>query len=246
MCAHRTLSLTPQGKSLYQTVVKSLGDIAATVAEIKSRSGKLVTLSCSAAFATLWLMPRLHRFGQAFADIDLRFLASERNLGAIPDSTDLVIRYGNGAWVDTNFQPLFSVEIFPVCSPAFQAQHALEHAEQLAGLPLLELTTDHWQGMDWESWLKAAQVEAAQLHIPYFFNDYVMLEHAAERGHGVGLAWSPLCTEALEAGRLVAPLRKKVAAHPEWGYYLSAATPKARAEVQAVQQWLLREAAQAC
>jgi LysR family glycine cleavage system transcriptional activator len=119
--AHRVLILTPKGKPLYQIVFKSLGDIAATVAEIKSLSGKLVTLACTAAFTTLWVMPRLHRFRCDHPDIDLRFLASERQLGPMPDSTDLVIRYGNAGSADAHSWPMFSVEIFPVCSPAFQA-----------------------------------------------------------------------------------------------------------------------------
>lgn len=240
--AHRSLILTQQGKSLYQTVVKSLGDIAATVAEIKSLSGKLVTLASTAAFAALWLMPRLHDFRQQHPNIDLRLLASERNLGPIPDTTDLAIRYGNAGSTEANSQPLFSVEIFPVCSPEFQAQHGLHKPEQLAGLPLLELTTEHWQGMDWELWLKLAQVEASQVNIQYFFNDYVILQRAAELGHGVGLGWSHLCDDALQTGRLVAPLRKKVAVNPGSGYYLVAMTRQARGEVTAVQQWLLEQA----
>jgi DNA-binding transcriptional LysR family regulator len=240
--AHRSLLLTPQGKALYQTVVKSLGDIAATVAEIKSLSGKLVTLASTAAFATLWLMPRLHDFRQQHPDIDLRFLASERNLGPIPDTTDLAIRYGNAGSTDANCCPLFSVEIFPVCSPGFLEQHVLHGPEQLDGVPLLELTTEHWQGMDWELWLRLAEVESSRVNIRYFFNDYVMLQQAAELGLGVGLAWSHLCDEALRKGRLVAPLRNKVAVNPGSGYYLLAMTQQARAEVQAVQQWLLQQA----
>ena len=238
--AHRTLLLTPQGKALYQTVLKSLGDIAATVAEIRSLSGKLVTLASTAAFATLWVLPRLHLFRQAHPDIDLRFLASERNLGPMPDTTDLVVRYGNAGSTDAHSQPLFPVDIFPVCSPAFQQQHRLQQAQDLAGLPLLELTTEHWQGMDWELWLKEASLETGQLNVRCFFNDYVMLQRAAELGQGVGLGWSPLCDEALQAGRLVAPLQDRVV-HPGAGYYLSALNPQARPEVQAVQQWLLQQ-----
>ncbi len=240
--AHRSLLLTAQGKALYQTVVKSLGDIAATVAEIKSLSGKLVTLASTAAFATLWLMPRLHDFRQQHPDIDLRFLATERNLGPIPDTTDLAIRYGNAGPTDANCHPLFSGEIFPVCSPDFMKRHTLHRPEQLDGMPLLELTTEHWQGMDWELWLRLTRLEASKVNIKYFFNDYVMLQRAAELGHGVGLAWSHLCDESLQTGRLVAPLRDKVAVNPGSGYYLLAMTQQSRAEVQAVQQWLLKQA----
>jgi DNA-binding transcriptional LysR family regulator len=240
--AHRSLLLTPQGKALYQTVVKSLGDIAATVAEIKSLSGKLVTVASTAAFATLWLMPRLHDFRQQHPDIDLRFLASERNLGPIPDTTDLAIRYGNTGSTEPHCHPLFSVEIFPVCSPGFLEQNVLHGPEQLDGMPLLELTTEHWQGMDWELWLSLAEVETSKVNIKYFFNDYVMLQQAAELGLGVGLAWSHLCDEALRTGRLVAPLRNKVAVNPGSGYYLLAMTQQARTEVHTVQQWLLQQA----
>ena len=223
-------------------MVKSLGDIAATVAEIKSLSGKLVTLVSTAALTTLWLIPRLHDFRQQHPDIDLRLIASERNLGPLPDTTDLAIRYGNAGSTDANCHHLFGGEIFPVCSPDFMKQHTLHRPEQLDGLPLLELTTEHWQGMDWELWLKLTQFRVSKVDIKYFFNDYVMLQNAAELGHGVGLAWSHLCDEALKTGRLVAPLSDKVAVSPGSGYYLLALTQQPRSEVQAVQHWLLKQA----
>jgi hypothetical protein len=40
----------------------------------------------------------------------------------------------------------------------------------------------------------------------------------------------------------VAPLRNKVAVNPGSGYYLLAMSQQARAEVQAVQQWLQQQA----
>lgn len=240
--ARRTLTLTPQGKALYQTVFKSLGDIAGTVAEIKSSSGKLVTLATTAAFATLWLMPRLHQLRRAHPDIDVRFLASERNLGPLPDSTDLVVRYGNTGSSDGNCWPLFSVEIFPVCSPDFQKRYARMHGTDLSGVPLLELTTEHWQGMDWELWLKLVELKTSQFNIQSYYNDYVMLQRAAEWGLGMGLGWSPLCDEALQAGRLVAPLHNKVRVDTSSCYYLTAMTQQPRAEVRAVQDWLLQQA----
>ena len=109
-------------------------------------------------------------------------------------------------------------------------------------MPLLELTTEHWQGKDWELWLKQAKLETTQLNIQCFFNDYVMLQSAAELGLGVGLGWSHLCDQALQSGRLVAPLRNKVATSPGSGYQLSAMAKQAHSEVQAVQAWLLQQA----
>ena len=58
------------------------------------------------AFATLWVLPRLHLFRQAHPDIDLRLVASERNMGPIPDSTDLVVRYCNAGSADVHGYPL--------------------------------------------------------------------------------------------------------------------------------------------
>lgn len=242
----RSLVLTAQGKKLYAAVFSSLGQIAAAVADIKSQGSTLVTLMATSAFATLWLLPRLQQFQQAHPDIDLRFVANDRNHAIAPDNVDLHVHYGNDSWGGAHSSLLFAVQVFPVCSPDFLERHTLASVEQLAALPLLELTTEHWQGMDWDQWLKQAGVDLPTQHIRHYFNDYVMLQQATELGLGVSLAWSGLADQALQSGRLLAPLQERVAAPKGWGYYLSDGVAESRrAEVAAVRAWLQAQGTQA-
>lgn len=240
---HRGLVLTDQGKKLYAAVFRSLGQIASAVADIKSQGSALVTLSTSTAFATLWLLPRLADFERQHPGINLRFIANDRNQSVSPDTVDLSVHYGNDSWGGAASAMLFSVEVFPVCSPEFHGRKPWAQVDQLADVPLLELTTEHWQGMDWDLWFRQLGDAPQRQHIRYYFNDYVLLQKAAEMGRGVCLAWSGLADEAIAQGRLVEPLKQRVAVAQGWGYYLSAAaTSLGRAEVDAVRTWLLEQA----
>lgn len=242
--APRILMLTEQGKKLYAAVFSSLGQIAHAVADIRSQGSALVTLSASSAFITLWLLPRLHDFANGHPDINLRFIASDRSQHIDATSTHLIVRYGNNSMSGAQPELLFAVQVFPVCSPALREHRGFRRLEQLAELPLLELTTEHWQGMDWDQWFKQADYAPSAQHVRFYFNDYVMLQQATEMGHGVCLAWSGLSDHALKEGRLVVPLRQRVDAPNGWGYYLSEQIGVARRpEVCAVRDWLMQQAA---
>lgn len=218
--APRRLVLTEPGKKLYASVFSSLGQIAQTVADIRSQGSALVTVTATSAFATLWLLPRLQEFTERHPNINMRFVASDRNQHVNPDAVDLHVRYGNDSWSGVDCELLFAVQVFPACSKEFCDRQKLRRLEQLAAAPLLELTTEHWQGMDWDQWFQQAQFAAPTQRIRFYFNDYVMLQQAAEAGHGVCLAWSGLSDDALASGRLIAPLPQRVSAPRGWGYYV--------------------------
>lgn len=240
---HRSLTLTAQGARLYDAVFSALGQVADAVAEVRSPQSDLVAIASSSAIANLWLLPRLDALTQAFPQCSIRFMVGEANQGPLPAGADLTVRYTSAQMAGDGAQLMFPIEIFPVCSPAFQRKHRLRRVEQLANVPALELTTEHWQSMDWDSWLQGAKLPDLHLKTRHFFNDFVMLQSAAEQGHGVALGWSQLSQEALQSGRLVRPFKRAVQAPPGWGYYLM---PSHRGQhkpsVEAVMQWLLAQA----
>lgn len=74
----RQVRLTEGGERLFRSLHGALLEVAQSVDTLRpQRSGSSLTLSTTAAFAALWLVPRLGRFGAgrpAHADIDQRAL----------------------------------------------------------------------------------------------------------------------------------------------------------------------------
>lgn len=58
----------------------------------------------------------------------------------------------------------------------------------------------------WEAWLEPNDVDAAKLKGGPVFSDASLCLDAAAAGQGVFLAWETLATDAIKAGRIVAPL----------------------------------------
>ena len=73
------VSLTTEGETLYAVLARGFSEAAATVAALRSGQGdSAVTLACTNAFATFWLMPQLGAFWRSHPDIELHHLISDR------------------------------------------------------------------------------------------------------------------------------------------------------------------------
>ncbi len=239
----RSLTLTPRGAQLYAAVFSALGQVADAVAQVRLPDSDIVSVSATSAFANCWLLPRLGTLAALHPDVTLRVITSELNQGPLPQGADLSVRYCTSQ-AAPGASLLFSVAVAPLCSPSFSTRHGIRALDDLERVPLLELTTDHWQSLDWDSWLSQAGGNGLRTRIGHYANDYVMLQQAAERGVGVFLGWDRLASDAIAAGRLVAPLRERVKSPPGWGYHLMAGDPDtANPAVRKVQVWLEAEAA---
>ena len=121
----RGLSLTADADSLYAVLAQSFSRTAETVQVIRSGNRtKRVTLACTNAFATQWLMPGWADFWRRFPDIIVDHLISDDARDFRRAEVDLRIRYGFGAWPDEGSALLMTETIYPVCGPEFARRHA--------------------------------------------------------------------------------------------------------------------------
>ena len=74
---------------------------------------RLLTLRSNAAFAMLWLSPRLPRFQRAHPDVALRINVSIWLTETDWDGVSLEIRYGGGAWPGFLAERLTRERLFP-------------------------------------------------------------------------------------------------------------------------------------
>src|SRR6056297_39172 len=121
----RRLALTGAGRRLQESVTTGLGEIARGVRRVRmSTDEPPVTLAATIAFATYWLMPRMHTFREHYPDIDVRLLADDREADPGADDVDIAICYGEGSPITGQHRALLGAEsIVPVCSPGYHAAH---------------------------------------------------------------------------------------------------------------------------
>ena len=147
-------------------------------------------------------MPRLYRFREKHADIDIRLSTTTKLADFVNDGIDIAIRYGLGRYPGLTAELLMREELAPVCSPALlEGAHPLKSPADLQHHTLIH---DDFQ-IDWTMWLSSAGVKGVDAHRGPRFKSSVHAVQAAVQGEGVVLGRSALVADDLKAGRLVKP-----------------------------------------
>lgn len=239
---HRSVQLTPSGRTYLRSVRKALDEIATATAAL--RRGELrahVTIAATQSVSTLWLMPRLPQVRRDLPDLEINLVSSDDDAASLAGGFDLVILRGEGRWTGYDAELLLDEEIFPVCSAPYAERIGLAQLSDLAHATLIEVASHHTEWMNWRSWLAETGVgegaEANQLT----FNTYALAVQAACDGMGVALGWRHLVDGHLASGALVRPLSQAVRTGS--GYYILTPRARARSEAaEALRRWLLESA----
>lgn len=218
---HRSIELTPYGREFLARISPAIEMLREAADDaLKTSKNRPVILAATQSVASLWLTPRLHEFRQANRHLSIMLVASDNDTECLADTVDLAILRGDGHWKGFDAQLVFGETIFPVCSPEFLAQNPeVAEIENLAGAPLIEVTSSHTEWMNWQAWLARVGAEARRLERTTLFNSYPLSIHAALDGVGVALGWGHLVDQYLNNGRLVRPLGD-AQVRTKFGYYL--------------------------
>ncbi len=240
---HRTIKLTRQGEALDKAVSVGLEHIASAADALRrEQENSDITVSSSVTFASYWLMSRIAKFRAQFPDVDIRLVASAKvaNLGAT--GIDLAVRYGRGQWPGVEASFMFGNEIMPVCAPGYLEAHGpLNNAQDLARARLLHLAQFDRNWVTWETWLQAFGVDQPPEPHGLFFDNYMLLLHAAVRGEGVALCGGRLADDLIGRGELIRPIDEWLPS--EFSFYLlHPANQPLRPGAQRLKTWLLDEA----
>jgi putative choline sulfate-utilization transcription factor len=242
---YRGIELTDAGATLFEAVQAGLQNIDNGLAAITAQTQhEVLQVATDFAFAAYWLMPRLHRFHQAYPQVDVSLVTSERSHAMLRPDIDVAILFGDGRFKQGESHWLFSEQVFPVCSPRLLQQRAAP----LPSSALLELPLLHLRGENSSNWFNWSGL-FRELHLPTApapgqlrFDNYTLLIQAAIAGQGVAIGWRHLVDALLEQGLLCRPIAESAAS--PLGYYVVLPQRKRRgAMIERFMEWVMREQA---
>lgn len=240
---HRALALTDAGQTMHRAIVDCLERLRdATALARTATQMRLVSVTMTPGFASLWLIPRLVRFTANHPQVDVRISATLEVQDLDRSQLDMAVRFC--PTVQGVGPPLFEELVMPVCSPQLLANRAnpLKKPADLANHTLLAVDTP--QGMaltgDWEPWLSVMGLPEVRTKNTLRFTQYADVVAAAVAGQGVAIGRFPLLKELLRDKRLVTPF-KGVAASQR-GYFVALGSRAANnPDAQDFARWLRAE-----
>jgi putative choline sulfate-utilization transcription factor len=242
---YRGIELTDAGATLFEAVQAGLQNIDNGLAAITAQTQhEVLQVATDFAFAAYWLMPRLHRFHQAYPQVDVSLVTSERSHAMLRPDIDVAILFGDGRFKQGESHWLFGEQVFPVCSPRLlQQRSAPLPASALLELPLLHLrgeNSSHW--FNWSGLFHELRLPTAPAPGQLRFDNYTLLIQAAIAGQGVAIGWRHLVDALLEQGLLCRPIAESAVS--PLGYYLVLPQRKRRgAMIERFMEWVMREQA---
>ena len=244
--SHRELRLTEEGQTLYKTSAEVLRLLRDVAGRLGTRPGML-TVTTTASFAALWLVPRLAVFRRLHPGIDMRLDASNEIQDLEREGIDLAIRYCTPKAAGDAAVRLFGELVFPVCSKALLAGKKLHSPADLSGQVLLHYDDPYrrYPWLSWEVWFELTKTQDVKPAGMLRFSHYDQVMQAAIDGHGIALGRSRFVTQWVKQGKLVPPFGKRYMSAPsDSRAYFLVPSPRsaARPEVAKFAKWLQQQA----
>lgn len=229
------LALTAPGKALQPALTAALDAIAGACDQVMAmRNSPVLTLGVGPSFAMRWLIPRLGSFYREHPEIEVR-IATGGAINPFQDDWTCGIRLGDGNWPGYEAEPLFSADLFPVCTPAIAAR--LGRPADLRNEVLLQVAH---APEDWPLWLSAAGMGLDTRKLGPRFDTYAMALQAALDGAGVAVGLGPYVADDISAGRFVAPFPLAVPKGGAW-YLVYQSFRREEPGLVAFRAWLRRK-----
>jgi LysR family glycine cleavage system transcriptional activator/LysR family transcriptional regulator of beta-lactamase len=195
------LELTDQGRAFQPGLTDAFAAIERLTDSVAAmRPGPVLTVGVAPAFALHWLIPRLADFNRSHPEVEVRMATGGARL-PLRDDWTCSVRRGAGYWPGYIAEELFPATLVPVCTPAIAV--GLRHPSDLSRATLIVVS--HLRAQ-WTWWFEAVGLSApVQPAAEVSFENSPMAIKAVLDGIGVAVAQLPYVSDALIAGRLVAP-----------------------------------------
>ncbi|MDX6595789.1 MAG: LysR family transcriptional regulator, regulator of expression of beta-lactamase [Solirubrobacterales bacterium] len=206
------LELTDQGRAFQPGLTDAFDTIERLTDQVAAmRPGPVLTVGVAPAFALHWLIPRLSGFNRSHPEVEVRMATGGARL-PLRDDWTCSVRRGVGDWPGYIAEELFPATLVPVCTPAIA--ESLRDPRDLGRATLIVVS--HLRAQ-WTWWFEAAGLSApVQPAAEVSFENSAMAIKAVLDGVGVAVAQLPYVSDALIAGRLVAPFPMVPRKYESW------------------------------
>jgi len=233
--------LSDAGERYLERVSGALSAISAATEDLRRGVSNSLYVHSAPSIASLWLMPRLRRFAQAYPDIALNLSAAHTPSDFALGQADVDIRYGVPQWDNLVVEPLFEELILPLASPAFIREHRLKRVDQLFEVPLIQSNVSVVQ---WSDWVRKFADRRAPERFALRFDRAQMSLDAAMQGLGVALESAVNAGPHLSTGKLKPVFGMDQAIRVKAHFVVYPAKHAKRPPVEAFLSWIHGEAAQ--
>jgi DNA-binding transcriptional LysR family regulator len=234
--------LSAVGEQYLARVAGALSALGAASDDIRQGVANSLYVHSSPSLASLWLMPRLPAFAQAYPEVALNLSAAHIHSDFALGTADLDIRYGVPRWPDLVVEPLFEEPILPLASPAFIEAHGLVRPDQLREAALIQSNVNVVQ---WTDWFAAHAGQRPPDRYALRFDRAQMAMEAAILGLGVALESAVLARRHIDEGKLVPVFGLDRAIRVKAHFAVYPPRHAKRAPVEAFLGWIHAEAARA-
>jgi LysR family transcriptional regulator, glycine cleavage system transcriptional activator len=234
------LSLTPEGRQLYEAARASLAQLATAIDRLLAVDRVSVSVTTTPSFAALWLAPKLAKFQALEPAIDVRVDASEARLNLEREGMDLAVRLSPLRAGVEGPPPLLQEQVMLVAAPAIAARIAC--AADILHTPLLVYYDPavRFSWMSWTAWYERLGLRQSPQQPCLYFSQYEHVLNAAVQGAGVAMGRTPLVLPLLRSGQLQVVLPGQTV--EGMGYRIvTSAHGAERPAVQKFREWLERE-----
>jgi DNA-binding transcriptional LysR family regulator len=187
----RGLVLTEQGDLLYRTAHEVFGKLAMTEAMLtdsKERPRGELKISTTVAFGSTWLAPRLKEFLDAYPEIDVHLLLSDRTVDLSVREADLAIRMTPPTQAELIQRHLLTVHVHIFASASYTKRHGMPLTpEELDEHRLIVYGHDASPPVPDVNWLLRLGRSANDLRVPSLtVNNVYAIMRAIRSGAGLG------------------------------------------------------------
>lgn len=235
----RNLVLTEGARDYLTEIRPGLEAIGrATTAATRGSQRETLTIAAPPTLTAMWLLPKMHRFAQAFPQYDVRLL-DRMTFNPEERAVDVAIEYRFEPDPDLISKQLLSDKLVALASVAYVDEYGIRTIDDLKGVTLIETErrlTSWKKILADRPWIKHQRF----LSVSYSLHAF----EAAARGIGVALGNYANAQSLLEKGQLCTPFELAPDMLPHAPrYYLSAISHRQRQpRVRAFWDWILSEA----
>lgn len=237
----RGVRLTDMGRAYLPAVRKAFDTLSmSTIGLFGGHGGQSLTIRSTAAFAVLWLAPRLQGFRDAYPAIDVRLLTAIWADGLGADQADIDIRFGGGHWEGFDTELIRQEPSVPVCSPAWKTR--TQRKTPMATLARQHLI--HIMGCEdlWSRWFLARGEPIGPGPRGIQVDTSLTALELASAGAGFAIVLRSFAENHLQMGRLVLPFDGELAIDEAHYLLLPKGQDRPRPEVLLFKEWVLARA----